>query len=373
MLPLQFVPNVWYNLVMQLIDQILAHRIELPLREPFETAQRRATTSPTVIVELRSGDVIGYGEATPVKYVTGEDTESVLHDVATAAGALEGARLSEYRLSARKLSEVLPFGKSARAGIEMAILDAFCKQLGVPLYQYLGGAALRIETDVTIPICGPDHARELAAEMKTKGFHQFKIKVGKDEEQDMARVLKVAEGAPGCLLNIDPNQGFTPTQAVEFVREVRSRGINIQLLEQPVAAADLEGLRYVTDHAGVPVYADEAAQTPADVLEIARYKAAHGVNVKIMKAGMIGALEIMSICRAAGLSLMFGCMIETRIGQSASAHIGCGTAAFSVFDLDSDLLLAPDQPVTGGVQRHGPFLRVLDRPGLGCEIAEGTF
>ena len=91
---------------MQRIDQILAHCVELPLREPFETAQRRAMSSPTVIVELRSGDIIGYGEATPVKYVTGEDTATVLHDIATAAEVLEGAVLSEYRLSAKKLAEV---------------------------------------------------------------------------------------------------------------------------------------------------------------------------------------------------------------------------------------------------------------------------
>ncbi|MGB9620656.1 MAG: enolase C-terminal domain-like protein, partial [Armatimonadota bacterium] len=93
---------------------------------------------------------------------------------------------------------------------------------------------------------------------------------------------------------------------------------------------------------------------------------------KIQKAGMIGALEIKSICRAAGLDLMFGCMLESRIGQSAAVHIACGTCAFSVFDLDSDLLLA-DQPFKGGVERRGATLRVLNRPGLGCEVSEGTF
>ncbi|MGC8863819.1 MAG: dipeptide epimerase, partial [Armatimonadota bacterium] len=174
---------------MRRIDRILAHCIELPLREPFETSQRRATTSPTVIVQLFAGDIVGYGEATPVKYVTGEDVASVVHDITTAAQALMGARLSEYRLSSKKLAEVLPYGKSARAGIEMAILDAFCKSLGVPLYTYLGGAALRIETDVTIPICPPEHARDLAAELAAKGFRQFKVKVGKDVDEDVARVM----------------------------------------------------------------------------------------------------------------------------------------------------------------------------------------
>lgn len=357
---------------MHRIDSIVPHCIDLPLREPFETAQRRATSSPTVIVELIAGKITGYGEATPVRYVTGEDVTSVQHDIAVAAEALVGANLSEYRFTTRKLAEVLPYGKSARAGIEMAVFDAHCKSLGVPLYTYLGGAPLRIETDVTIPICPPHHARELAAELAARGFRHFKVKIGKDESEDIGRVLSVCEGAPGCALRLDPNQGFTPTQAVEFVRLLQSKGIVPEIIEQPVDAADLDGLRYVTEHAGVPVFADEAAQTPADVLDIVRYKAAHGVNVKIMKAGMLGAMEIKSICRAAGLDLMFGCMLETRIGQSASVHLACGTGAFNAFDLDSDLLLA-EQPIRGGVERHGAMLKVLDRPGLGCEIVEGTF
>lgn len=357
---------------MRRIDQILARCVDLPLRRPFETFQRRATSSPTVIVELVAGDVTGYGEATPVRYVTGEDVATVAHDIAVASRALEGANLSEYRLSAQKLAQALPHGKSARAGVEMAILDAHCKTLGVPLYSYLGGSPLRIETGVTISIVSPEHARAQAEELAAQGFRQFKVKVGRNMEEDIARVAAVHESVPGCSFIVDANQGFTPSQAVKFTRKLLSRGMNIRLLEQPVEAADLNGMRYVTTHAQAPVFADESAQTPADVIEIARYGAAHGVNVKIMKAGMLGALEIKSICAAAGMDLMFGCMLESRIGQSAAVHIGCGTAAFSVFDLDSDVLLG-DQPVTGGAVRRGPTLEVLDRPGLGCEIVEGAF
>ncbi|MCE5197637.1 MAG: dipeptide epimerase [Armatimonadota bacterium] len=353
------------------IDHIHARCIEIPLQEVFETSQRRATSSPIVVVELKAGEVTGYGEATPVRYVTGENVTTVVHDIATAADALEGAQLNEFRLSSKKLAEVLPYGKSARAGVEMAIFDAFCKSLGIPLYAFLGGAPLRIETDVTIPICPPDRARERAAEMAAKGFKLFKVKVGKDENDDIARVIAINDGAPGCSFIIDANQGFRPSQAVEFVKTLVDCGLKIRAFEQPVDAIDLEGMRYVTEHAGVPVFADESAQTPADVIELIRYRAASGVNVKIQKSGMVGALEIKSICSAAGMELMFGCMLESRIGQSAAVHIGCATSAFSVFDLDSDLLL-DEQPVTGGAERRGPVLKVPDRPGLGCDIPEGA-
>lgn len=351
------------------IDDIKARCIDLPLREAFETSQRRATSSPIVLVELTSGDVTGYGEATPVRYVTGEDVTSVLHDIATASDALQGARLNEFRLSSKKLAEVLPYGKSARAGIEMAIFDAFCKSLKIPLYAFLGGAPLRIETDVTIPICLPEHAREKAVELAAAGFKQFKVKVGKNRDEDIARVVAISDGVPGCKFIIDANQGFSPQQALEFIDELIGRKLRIRAYEQPVDASDLDGMRYVTERSKVPVFADESAQTANDVIDIIRYGAANGVNVKIQKSGMVGALEIKSICRAAGLELMFGCMLESKVGQSAACHIGCGTNAFTVFDLDSDMLLA-DQPVTGGADRRGAILKVSDRPGLGCEITD---
>ena len=338
---------------------------------PFETAYRRATTSPTVLVELRAGDVVGYGEATPVRQVTGEDVTTVAHDLATAAEVLVGANLNEYRLSARKLAEALPQGKSACSGVEIAMLDAYCKSLGIPVYALFGGAPIRIETDVTVPICPAERAKEIAVEMGAKGFRLFKVKVGKDQVEDLARVLAISEGAPGCSFILDANQGYTPQQAVKFTKAVVERGLNVRLLEQPVDAADLQGMRYVTERVSVPVFADESAQTPADVLEVVRYKAAKGVNVKLMKAGMIGALTISSICRAAKMDLMLGCMLESRIGQAAAAHVACGTGTFSVFDLDQDLLVG-DQPIKGGVVRTGPIIKLSGGPGLGCEISEGA-
>ena len=349
------------------IDKILAYPIEVPLVEPFETSYRRAVTSPTVIVELHAGDFVGYGEATPVRQVTGEDVNTVQHDLMTAAQALVGADLSQYRLSARKLSETLPQGKSACTGVEIAMLDAYCKSLNIPIYSLFGGAPIRIETDVTIAICPPDHARERATELRAKGFNIFKVKVGKDQEEDLARVVAISEGAPGCTFVLDANQGYTPAQAVKFVKSVQERNLSIRLVEQPVDAADLNGLRYVTEHVDVPVFADEAAQTPAEVLEVVRYKAADGVNVKLMKAGMIGALTISSICRAAKLDLMFGCMLETHIGQAASVQVACGTNSFSVFDLDSDMLI-DKQPIAGGVIRKGPYIKLAGGVGLGCEV-----
>lgn len=355
---------------MHRIGNILIHRLDLPLIETFETARRSANTSPTVIIELHADDVVGYGEATPVKYVTGEDAESVVAAVEAARDALIGLHVQDWRDNAAGLAADV-VGSSARTGLEMAMLDAHCKSLGIPLYSYLGGTACEVRTDITVPITSPERAREIAAARNGEGFTQFKAKVGKDEDEDIARVLAIRDGAPGCSFVLDANQGFEPEQAVRFIRSIFDLGIVVDVLEQPVAADDLDGLRYVTEHAGVPVYADEAAHTPEDVRRIIENNAASGVNVKLMKAGIAGALEIVDMCRRSGLGLMFGCMLESKVAQSASVHIACATRAFDVLDLDSDLLIA-DQPVRGGVERCGPVLKLSDRSGLGCEVIDGA-
>src|SRR5205823_3336128 len=110
-------------------------------------------------------------------------------------------------------------------------------------------------------------------------------------------------------------------------------------VEQPVLKEDLAALDQVADASPVPVFADEAVKTPRDALEVVTQTRAHGINVKLMKSGIAGALEIIAICRAAGRKLMIGCMLESSLGIAFSLALACGTGAFDYVDLDSHLLL----------------------------------
>jgi L-alanine-DL-glutamate epimerase-like enolase superfamily enzyme len=115
---------------------------------------------------------------------------------------------------------------------------------------------------------------------------------------------------------------------------------------------DLEGLRFVTERAGVPVAADEAVHTAADALRVARMGAANVVNIKVMKSGIVEALGIAAVCKAAHIDLMVGAMIESRLGTAASAHVVAGLGGFTYIDLDTPMLLASD-PFTGGYTQDG--------------------
>ena len=351
----------------EIID-VRSRLMELPLKDPFETAKGSKTSSPAVIIEIRLSDgTCGLGSVTPVQYVTEEDTESVINAVGAISDFLVGCDTSRYGPLFQTLAEELPTQHSARAGLEMAVFDAFCKQTDIPMCNFFGGNTPYVETDLTIPIVPPETARELARKAHAAGFKYLKIKVGsKNPDEDIERVIAVSEGAPKSGIRLDANQGFEPEFAISFVSSLRKSGVKVDMLEQPVDRHDIDGLRYVTEYTSVPVFADESCVTPADAVTLIRLGAVDGINVKLMKCGFSGALEIISLCRAAKKELMLGCMIESGIGLSAAVHLACGTGAFGRLDLDAHILLSPDDRFSQGFIADGPTLSVDDTiPGHG--------
>lgn len=348
------------------IASLSARHVTLPLRAPFEVAKRRAVTSEAVRVELvLDSGVTGLGCAVPVRYVTGETVGSVLRAVRKAAQSLGGRDALDLPSVARELAAVIPNDLSARAGVEMALFDAIGKSEGVPSYELFGGAPIRVETDATIPIVPPERAKQLAAREAARGFRQFKVKAGgKRPDEDLARATAVAEAVPDASLIVDANQGFEPDRAIRFIRQLQDSGVRIKLYEQPTDRSDLAGLARVAGRVDVPVFADESACSPSDVALLAASRAVAGVNVKLMKSGVLGSLEIAAICQAEGLELMLGCMLEPRIGIAAALHVACAAGSFSHFDLDSDLLLAEESG--GGFSREDAWIRPVRSPGLGC-------
>ncbi len=361
--------ELWYNDVMHIIS-VRAEAWTLPLVAPFVIAARTATEARNVRVTVTTDTgVVGLGASAPVGYVTGESVETVLAALAQAGPSLEGQSLEGHSADAwepllRLAAEMLPNAPAARAGLEMALLDAWARGQSRSLWAHFGGALLRLTTDVTIPLVAPAEAARLARAAWADGFRALKLKVGDADgpDADLARLAAVAAMLPDVRLRIDANQAFAPEAAVAFTRKLLATGAAVELLEQPVAREDVDGLRFVrraVNPLGVPVFADEAVRSIAEAEHLIAADAVDGVNVKLMKSGIGGALEIMTLCRAAGKKLMLGCMLETGLGIAAAAQIAAGTGAFDYLDLDSHRLLRPVPALSGGFAVDGEEL-VID-------------
>ncbi|MDB5081147.1 MAG: dipeptide epimerase [Chloroflexi bacterium] len=341
--------------------------LNIPLIEPFIISIGRLDHVRNVLitVTLENG-VIGYGEAAPLEPINGENQATVLATLQTCVPLLVGRDAMQWRKLSGELAGIFSVQAAARAGLEMAILDAVTKTMRVPLYQFFGGYTDRVETDISIPIVEPDRARELAQGITAQGVRFIKIKVGSGIEADVARTLAVKEGAPNSELQLDANQAYSASEAVELLQELRARGVRVRLFEQPVPKHDRIGLKFVTDQGRVPVAGDEAVFVASDVMDLAHIGAANVVNIKLMKSGLVTGMDIVAVCRAAHIRLMIGGMIESKLAMSCSAHFAAGNGGFEFVDLDTPFLLAED-PFEGGYRVEGPIYHLGEiKAGIGC-------
>ena len=148
---------------------------------------------------------------------------------------------------------------------------------------------------------------------------------------------------------------------------MQDAGLDIELVEQPVKARDIEGLRYVTENSPVPVMADESVFSPRDALDIMQRRAADMLNIKHMKCGgLTDALKIASAAEVYGVECMMGCMLEAKVSVTAAAHLACAKNIITRIDLDGPALCSED-PVNGGADFNGREISLPDRPGLGID------
>jgi L-alanine-DL-glutamate epimerase-like enolase superfamily enzyme len=335
------------------ITESSASRLILPLVEPFKVATRTAHEAENVLLRIATDTgAIGLGAAAPVAYVTGETIDSVMTALSEAAPGIIDLPTDRLAPLLERATELIPGQAAARAALEMALYDLWAKHWKLPLWQHFAGARTSIVTDLTIPLVQPDDAARKAREAWSNGFRHLKVKVGDPGgiDVDKARLRAVASAAPGAAVRIDANQAFSPEEAVKFIKSALEISTMIELVEQPVAKYDFAGLAYVRAQFGgsPPIFADESAHCAEAAAELIHMRAVDGVNVKLMKSGMRGVLEIASLCRANGIKLMIGCMLESRLSLTAACAIAAGTGWFDHVDIDSHLLVRPSDALRGG-------------------------
>ncbi len=321
--------------------------LALHTKQPFGIARWTHSIYPRTFVELTQGSHTGRGEAAPNAFY-GETRGTVEAVLPLLQEALQDP-WDWDGLQAGLRARMPHDHPSVKCALEMAALDWCAQSAGLPVWRLLGLSDTPIpESSYTVSLAELPEMRKQAREAVARGNGVLKVKLG--TPRDEAIIAALREEEPDVTLRVDANAAWTRPQAKRMLGVLEAAGV--ELVEQPLAAGDLEGHAELRRVARVPIVADESLHHVGDVLALA--EAFDGVNLKLAKlGGPLRALEALRLARAHGMQVMMGCMIESSLGIVAAAHLAglCDWA-----DLDGALLLA-DDPFTGLEWQAGHLAR----------------
>ena len=351
------------------IKKIEALHVELERKKPFVIATGTSDRYSGIIIKLYTDtDIVGIGEASPSRVVTGETPETIIAVVREIEKKIHGLDVYEYEIIRERMGTING-NSAAKAGIEIALFDALGKEAGLPVAKMLGLYRKSIATSITIGIEPVEDTLADAERLLGEGAKILKVKIGLDWKEDVLRLRKIREKyGYNFKIRVDANQGYTVKNAIKVCRLIED--LDIEFIEQPVKWNDLRGLAEVRKSSPIPVMADESIHSVQDLLRAAELNACDMINIKLMKCGGIReACLLARVAEESGMQCMIGCMSETRVGISAGTHTALGAKNIAYADLDGHLDLNGDIVKEGGVvTKNGENTIDLSLPGLGCKL-----
>ncbi|MCM3791132.1 dipeptide epimerase [Domibacillus indicus] len=350
-----------------LIQHLYVERRSAALIKPFITALRTVTSIEFIVVRLLLEDgTEGIGSAAPTMVITGDSIQSMEAAVQTIISPLLiGKEVNDIRALSQAVQQSCVGNTSAKAAVEIALFDAYAKGMNIPLYQVFGGKTNVLQNDLTISINQTSMMVKDAVDAVQNGFTALKVKAGLNADEDLKRIAAIREAVGEAIeIRVDANQGWTKKEAVRIIHRWQHEGLNIAVVEQPVAAGDLEALKYVTDRVETPIMADESVFSPEQAMELVQRKAVDWLNIKLMKTGgIVRALQIADIAQAGGVPCMIGSMMESSISVMAAAHLAAAHPNIKKIDLDAPLWL--EESRVKDFPFNGPAIMLSKQPGIG--------
>jgi L-alanine-DL-glutamate epimerase-like enolase superfamily enzyme len=329
-------------------------RITLKLRNPFRLSYGTSEERQAYWLRLENDEGWGEGTIPPYYHVDQSETEAVWQAAAQSTIPFP-ERIDDI---GKWVGTDGP--APARCALDLAIHDRIGRKAGVPLYKLLDLPQPAVmKSSFTIAIDSPEEMARMAQQFAS--YSILKIKLGGDGE-DLERLAAIRSARPEVSLRIDANAGWKVDDALRMVRELER--FELEMIEQPVAKEDIEGMGSVQAATRIPIVADESVQTMENIEALGR-AGVRGINLKLMKTGgLTPAVAMLKRARELGLKVMLGCMIETSIGTTAMAHLA-GLADW--LDLDAPVLISND-PFDGMTFTESADVSITDRPGIGVVL-----
>ena len=353
-----------------LITGIRLTPLLLAFKEPYHWAGRVDHGSPVVLVEVETdAGITGIGES--VSSLAAEITTAAFRAVEpllVGQPIHDVARLVDEARHLGTFNHMPWFADFVLAGFEMALWDAVGKAAGQPVYRLLGGA-VRDQVDYFGFVQGDttgelvEDARDLAA----AGHEVIYLKVGRGDAADVHNVAAVREAIGARRLRVDPNCAWSVPDAIRMIRALEPYGID--WVEQPTTLLSVTALRQVREAVHVPVAADQAVHTPADVYDVVRQRAADAIVLSPHEAGgLLAFRKAAAIAEAGGVPVCLHGQSVSGITDAAQHHLGLSTPNLTDGNQIMHQLLIEDLVDSPDLTPKRGKLGLLDAPGLGVEL-----
>jgi O-succinylbenzoate synthase len=350
------------------LERVELRRLELRLRAPFETSFGRTTAKQFLLVTASADGVSGHAEcvADADPYYLPETNATALHVLRDFLVPLA------FALEIRDPRELGPaFARvrgheMAKAALEMAVWELVARRAGQPLWRLLGGRGGVIPAGVSVGLQRDEAAlvEKVAREVEA-GYRRVKIKI--KPGRDLALVMALRQRFPGLPLMVDANSAYTLADAEHLAA---LDGFGLMMIEQPLGWDDIVDHATLQRRLATPICLDESIRGPDDARRALELGACRIVNLKVGRVGgFAAALALHELCRARGVPLWCGGMLESGIGRLANVHLQTlpgftlpGDTSASGRYFEEDLV---EPPVVVSPQGE---INVPERPGIGHEI-----
>jgi o-succinylbenzoate synthase len=352
------------------IERIEMLHLRLPLVHFFETSFGRVFDHEVLILRAESNGLVGYGEvpasaAPRYSYETVQTAWHVIRDF--LAPRLKGLEFAGPGPVSDLFTSVRGHNM-AKAGVEMAAVDLFCKAQGKPLYQVLGGERTEIPTGVSLGIEDTvDDLLRRVEEAVEKGYQRIKLKI--KPKWDVEVVAAVRARFPTTPLMADANSAYTMADILHLKRLDEYK---LLMIEQPLAYDDYVDHAKLQAEIETPVCLDESIRSYDDARRAFELKACKIINIKQARVGgPYSAKMIHNLAKAKGAPVWCGGLLETGVGRAHNIAL----ATLPGFTLPGDIsaserYYAEDVVEPPVVVTAKGTLQVPQGPGIGYTVAE---
>ncbi len=226
------------------IKDIQVWSADLGNTKPYTIAFKTIDEVRNAFVEITlDNGMKGIGSGNPSEFVVGEDIDQCLEALQEKnLDFLIGRDIREFNQLTYEVWKKFPQNPSARAALDIALHDLFTKYLDIPLVKFLGQKIKKLPTSNTIGIKNVEETLREAEDYIKRGFRVIKVKLGKDLDEDVERLMKLREQlGTSVVIRVDVNQGYNVHQTIELYGRVYD--LNIELFEQPLPAHDISEMK----------------------------------------------------------------------------------------------------------------------------------